>query len=270
MNFPEIPNTLCAATQRVLGIDGVNLLGTWEWCTEDKLWTIPCEISVDVPENSPVPHTTHWYVRVSSLYPDGVIGFFPAKKNGIKGLFPHQYPCFVPESKPWQSSFLCLDTHLRALDRLGASTEPRDWYARLKWTFERAIKWLECAANNDLMRTNERFELPFHQPKLRAKSVNTVIVSESSDHLPIWDDAPQCGIVDLSMVTENTGIVQSFHNLDNGIIQEIRWGTWLTACPSTSVKGLWIQLDKLPVIDPWQQPQTWGELRQMLSKYKDR
>ncbi len=261
MTLPEVPDTLCVATQRVSGIGGVSLLSTWEWCAEDKLWTIRCRISIDVPEDSPVPSTTDWYVRVSSLYPDGIIGFFPAKKNSIKGLFPHQYPSFAPESKPWQSSFLCLDKHLRVLDRVGTFTEPRDWRARLKWTFERAVGWLECAANDDLMREGDHFELPFHQPGQRAKGINTVIVSESSDHLPIWDNAPQCGIFDLNMVSENTGVVQSFCDSDNSIIREISWGTRLTTCPSISVKGLWIQLDELPVIDPWQQPRTWGELR---------
>ena len=258
---PKIPDILRMATQRVLGIDGVSDLGTWEWCAEDKLWTIRCKISVDVPEDSPVPCTTDWFVRVSSLYPDGDIGFFPAKTNGISGLFPHQYPSFAPESKPWQSSFLCLHGHLRALDRMGASTEPRDWCARLKWNFERAIKWMECAANNNLMREGEHFELPFHQPEHRAKSVNYVIVSESSDHLSIWDRAPQCGIVDLSMINENTGFVQSFRNLDNSIVRELQWGTGLSTSSYAPAKGMWMQLEKLPVMNPWQQPKTWGELR---------
>ena len=268
MTLPEVPDILCAATRRVLGIDEVNLLGMWEWCVEDKLWTIQCKISINIPENSPVPSTTNWYIRVSNLYPDGTIHFFPAKKDGIIGLFPHQYPIHVCESKPWQNSFLCLNRSLHTLDRVGASTEPRDWRVRLKWTFERAVKWLERAANNDLIREGERFELPFHQPEPRARCINTVIVSESYDHLSFWGNAPQCGVVDLSIISKNTCIVQSFCNSDNSIIREMQWGTWLTACSSTSVKGLWIQIDKLPVIDPWQQPKDWGELRTCIPNTK--
>lgn len=262
MNSPESFDILCAATQRVQGVDGVSLLGTWEWCAEDKLWTIQCRISVNVPENSPVPSTTDWYVRVSSLYPDGAIDFFPSKKNSIEGLFPHQYPFQVPESKPWQSSFLCLAGHLRVLDRVGASTEPRDWRTRLKWTFERAVEWLKCAANNDLMREGERFELPFHKPEHGKKGVKTVIVSESLSHKPFSGITPKYGVVDLSMISENSGVVQAYRDSENNIIRKLNWGTHLTTYLSTPVKGLWIQLDKLPVVDPWQQPKTWGELRQ--------
>jgi molybdopterin/thiamine biosynthesis adenylyltransferase len=262
MNSPEAFNILCAATQRVLEVDGVSLLGRWGWCAEDKLWTIRCKISIDVPENSLVPSTTDWYVRVPTLYPDGAIDFFPSKKNSIEGLFPHQYPFQVPESKPWQSSFLCLAGHLRVLDRVGASTEPRDWHTRLKWTFERAVKWLKCAANNDLMREGERFELPFHKPEQGKKGVKTVIVSESLSHQPFSGITPKYGVVDLSMISENSGVVQAYRDSENNIIRRLKWGTHLTSCPSTPVKGLWIQLDKLPVVDPWQQPKIWGELRQ--------
>lgn len=262
MNSPDVPDILCAATQRVLGIAGVRLWDKWKWCTEDKLWTIQCSISVDVPENSPVPDTTDWYVRVSSLYPDGHIAFFPAKKNSITGLFLHQYPIQILTcTKPWQNSFLCLDSHLRVLDRVGASTEPRDWRTRLKWTFERAVKWLECAANDDLMREGEHFELPFHQPKPIKKGLHTVIVSENLNHQTSSANAPEYGVVDLSMIPGNYGIVQAYRDSDKNILRELNWGTHLSTCPSETAKGLWIQLNELPVVDPWQQPRTWGDLR---------
>ena len=141
MKQSSVPCTLTEATQRVRGIGGICLLDEWEWCSEERLWALHCRITVEVPQNSPVPASTDWYVLVSNLYPDGSIQFFPAKEGGLKGLFPHQYPTSVSKSKPWTGDFLCLDGHLLALDRIGVASGPRDWRRRLKWTFERAIEW---------------------------------------------------------------------------------------------------------------------------------
>lgn len=257
---PSVPPTLSGATERVRGIEGVCLLGTWGWCTEERLWALHCKITIDVPQDCSVPVVTDWYVLVSHLYPDGNIQFFPAKKNGLKGLFPHQYPTSVSESKPWTGDFLCLEGHLHALDRLGVSTGPRDWRRRLKWTFERAIKWLQRAAHDDLVRKGDHFELPLHQPKPKKNAVNIIIVSEGSENLPDWENTPAHGFLDFRQVSNKSFAVHAYRDPKKQIIREVGWGTQWANSPIMRSYGIWVRLDDLPVIPPWQQPQTWGEL----------
>ena len=258
---PLVPYTLSAATKIVQDTEGVCLLGTWEWCTEEQLWVLHCKITIDVPQDCPVRAATDWYVLVSHLYPDGPVRFFPAKKNGLKGLFPHQYPISVSESKPWTGDFLCLDGHLHALDRLGGSTGPCDWRSRLKWVFERAIEWLQRAARDDLVREGDHFELPFHQPKPNENAVDVVVVSEGSENLPDWEDTSTCGFLDLRQVGNKSFAVHAYRDPNKQIVREVRWGTQWENSPIRPSCGIWVRLDVLPIIPPWQQPKTWGELR---------
>lgn len=50
----------------------------------------------------------------------------------------------------------------------------------------------------------------------------------------------------------------------NESIHSPKWGTIISELPKYPLNGLWIKLNEIPVIQPWQAPHTWGELQQTL------
>lgn len=266
--LPSLPYTLREATEKLKCINGVSIAGAWQWCTENSLWAIHCTLTIDVPLGSKVPRTTDWYVLVSHLYPDGSIRFVSAKSNGLTGIFPHHYhdPALISESKPWSDNYLCLETYYFTLDRIGTTIEPRDWHSRLQWRFERALVWLQRASINDLFREGDQFELPLHQPKSNPDQINRILVSEGAENLLDWDNIIAYGFLDFKKYeNSNSCVVHAFRCPNQQIVRELSWGVQWENCQIFKSCGIWIRLDKLPVIDPWQQPKSWGELRNFCS-----
>ena len=146
------------------------------------------------------------------------------------------------------------------LGRISYDSEPFDPDERLEWHVRRAIEWLRCAAASDLARTGDPFELP----DFRSATNKTLAFSESSADLAAWAGVTECvGLAELTSVPTKDGamVVRAFRTLKRKPVLNVHWGSLLTSSPATSSLALWIRVPAVPVLDPWQAPMTWSELR---------
>ena len=260
---PAVPLTLRAALPPVHELEGVELTSSWAWHGDVGYWALRCTLQPSGLERSgPVPQETVWYVVASSTYPEGPVRFCPAKDGGIEATYPHML--FNDEGQgdaPWRSCWICLDTRVRALGRFGSSDEPSGYRARLSWRFERALHWLELASRGELTKKGEPFELPV----LPVKKGTTVVFDESPEDLPAWGEAPRCGRADLGFVRRKPDVaaITNFESPSGEPVSETQWGHRLSGLETCKVPGVWIRLDEVPFVAPWQAPETWRELREV-------
>jgi len=216
-----------------------------------------------VAPSSLVPGSTDWFVRASSAYPLGPLKFSPAKKGGLVLTFQHQsFNGLGSNELPWRTGSLCLDTPARVLGRRAFDIEPYQPEKRLRWHVLRALRWLEAASCGELALADDPFELaefPLDQTFLLS-----VAFSESHESFLKWKETSQrVGIAELYDFDAkwNTYVVKSFHALDGRRLFMPEWGPSITNSSTAISRGYWWRLKGPPVIDPWQAPTSWGELR---------
>jgi hypothetical protein len=267
------PEELLAARRAIESLEGVSLLEDWKWYARGSQaspggwWVLRCLLSPsNVKSGGPVPASTDWYVLVEPTYPWGSIEFYPAKEGGIPLTFPHQdYNAPGDPTVPWRMGKPCLDTQVRVLGRRAYDEEPYGVHERLRWRFERALGWLEAASRDELLLPGEPFELP------QVRSVGgwdfTMVFREGPETLAAWQDLEErAGAVDLVQFGPEKSflVVDRFLGKDGGPLQSARWGRCIEdASEQQRMRGIWLRLDSVPVLYPWQHPVTWGELREV-------
>jgi molybdopterin/thiamine biosynthesis adenylyltransferase len=248
-------------------------------------WVLHCSLTIPDQGSKYVPATTQWYVCADADYPRGDIKFYPAKKGSIVSTFQHQdYNGPGHRKLPWRAGAPCLDTTTRILGLHGGNTEPKDADYRLAWHFSRALTWLHLAATDALTAVGEHFELPYfpltypkdsRKRKPRAPGRNKsdepdqirVVFNESAASFAVWEGCKErAGFVDFSLVLKGSRliVVKAFRSIEGNPIVVPSWGSVIKGVGTDSRTGIWLRLDKPPVMRPWQSPTEWGELRDVL------
>lgn len=263
----KTPSEALRAGRRALdGINEFSLLEDWEWVPESSSWWMHGRIQLEPTDNPFIPNLSDWYVKASPVYPSGVIAFYPASKDGLKHTFHHQnYNGGDPGDCRWRQGRLCVDTGIGSLGRHSYDTEPFDAHTRLVWHVGRLIDWLRAAAAGDLVRQGDPFELPdFCQ-----KSPPTVAFNETRETLKEWDGAEDsAGIAEMVAVpgANQVWCLKSFNSSVGRPIVSMEWGDLLSGISEPRQTAVWIRLRSTPVLEPWQGPMTWGEIRFALRK----
>lgn len=261
------PSSAILAARRALeGISEVIILRDWTWNEPIQQWVLHCRLTPGFKGTEAVPSSTDWYVVVSPQYPWGSIIFYPAEENGITATFPHQsFNAMGSDELPWRTGNICLDTEIHILDRSGGNQEqPRDIDSRLKWYFQRALTWLRAASEGSLLTIGDPYELPA-LPRL---TVNTLGFSESSGSLGLWQEITEVvGLVELATLREHPILlcVKNFQSIQGRVLLDLAWGRLVHEVDNASWtrKGIWLQLQEVPLFQDWQLPTTWGELRKV-------
>ena len=239
---------------------GFALLEDFVWHRDLRIWFLYCRITASVRPEGPVPPATDWFLHVEDTYPYGDVIFYPAKSGGLTQTFNHQnHNSAGPDELPWRSGRLCVDTSLRTLGRRAYDVEPFDPESRLVWHVSRVQEWLRLASRGELVQTGDPFELPNIPPSSEFK----VIFTEGLENLPCWQSKhPRKGTVRVKLLQENPLIlvVDEFSAGESRIDIKSTWTKPLGK--ETNIRAAWIWLDRLPVIDPWAIPISWGELRE--------
>ena len=246
------------------GIREFSLLDDWEWVPESGSWWLHGRVNLEPPVNTLIPSVSDWYVKASPAYPFGVIAFYPSSTGGLKHTFPHQnYNGGDPGTSRWRQGRLCVDTGIGSLGRHGYDVEPFDAHRRLAWHVERLMEWLCAAATGNLMREGDPFELPdFCQ-----KSPPTLAFNETSETLEKWDTVTDsAGLTELVAVPEANQVwcVKSFNSMGGSPLVSMEWGQFLSGIAESPQTAVWVRLSSTPVLEPWQAPMTWGEIRYAL------
>lgn len=266
-NQATVPSEALRAGRRALdGIRDFSLLDDWEWVPESGNWWLHGRINLELPDNAFIPSASDWYVKVSPAYPFGVIAFYPASTGGLQHTFPHQnYNGDDPGDCRWRQGRLCVDTGIGSLGRHSYDIEPFDAHRRLLWHVERLMGWLRAAATGNLVRMGDPFELPdFCQ-----KSPPTLAFNETRGNLEKWNRlADSVGLAELVAIpgANQVWCLKSFNSLNGRPLVIMDWGNFLSGVSEPMRTDLWIRLPSIPVLEPWQAPMTWGEVRYALQE----
>ena len=255
------PEPLKAGRRALDGVAEFALLRDWEWDSDTRSWWLAGRIEVDIDSNDFVPEITDWYVKVSPTYPWGEVVFYPAASGGLKHTFWHQsYNGGDPGDSKWRNGRLCVDTGAHALGRVGYDIEPFVDHERLAWHIRRVVEWVRAAAAGTLTRPGDPFELPDY----RQTGQGTLAFNETRENLAQWSERSKpVGLAEVAGVPRaaKTEYITSFTMLNGTPTLDVGWGTFLGGSAEARPAALWIRLKSEPVLEPWQAPMTWGELR---------
>jgi hypothetical protein len=210
--------------------------------------------------------TTQWCALIDEDYPFGDIAIHPATEGGITATFAHQSQNTPSKNQQaWRDGKLCLDSPFGGERRLALVRDPvGEPNERLRWHLERAVLWLDRAANDQLLAPGDLFELPARFfTTARPWPQPRVVHDETSRTFDAWRERESTfGFADFGLLADidNAIAVSCFGDRTNTTIRE--WGgRQLAKCDD--VTGFWWLWPKPIVLPPWQAPSTWGELRRI-------
>lgn len=212
-----------------------------------------------------------WYILVTEDFPLDDIDVMPAKENGVTVTFEHQtYNSEGNHGEPWRSGKICLTTSAASIARTHEGKDPiGNAEARLRWHIERALKWIENAANDSLVRNGDPFERPM-RPETGIGSF--VVHDEGAESFELWRNAgADKGIVVFDkdvLPTPRSLFAVAFEDFRGNLIRKAHFydagfhgvgnvGRWT---------GVWCRRETPVVLPPWKLPWTWRELREIGDK----
>ena len=233
---------------------------------DSKQWVVKFTIHREVGVRF-IGTTTRWCALIDASYPFGNVAIHPATEGGITATFPHQSrntPSRAPRT--WRHGKLCLNSPFGGERRLTLVRDPfGDADARLRWHVERAQFWLHHAANEQLLATSDPFELPAMPARMTVRKWerHRVIHDESSSSFGAWRGREGAyGRAFLGAVPDiGKAIGASRFALLND--ETIRQWTGRELGTADDLVGFWWLWPHPIVLQPWEAPATWGELRRV-------
>lgn len=234
---------------------------TFEFLDDEKCWIFEIAVFVSA-ESEYIPQQTRWIIFVDLEYPRGLIRIYPASIGGICHTFPHQDRNVIDFKKHTKRRLgkPCVESPIQRIGRIAGGPDPKnDAELRLLWHVQRLIAWLEAAASDELMASEEPFELPQYTFN-GSCFVPRIVHDEGMDTFDVWQGLiGQYGVVHYAEMPDIPKILvatQFFHKGTN-----VR--TDRRKIPKTAKfrKGFWWLWPEPVVMRPWHAPGTWGELR---------
>lgn len=262
-----MPEAVDVGTRALEGAEGFNWINLPHYREEVGRWVFSCRLTVEVPDAGPVPATTHWWVLIPQVYPAGEVEVLPAKKGGLEVTFPHQlFNAPGNPDRPWRAGKLCLQAPLDIMDQPGLDTGPRRAAHRLPWVIARCREWLRQASRGDLLRNGQSFELP----DFRLGAEGRLVTFETAERLELWRDAAtRSGFVELWRLPPLTKvrIVGAFTD-SNGrvVVSAPSWSPSFRKRLEDRRYGIWVRIEAVPYVEPWQAPSDYRELTDVLRR----
>jgi hypothetical protein len=225
-----------------------------------KQWVVRLTLRREVGAEF-IATATRWCVLLDSTYPFGRISFHPAVEGGMTATFPHQSRNAPPRARcGWREGRLCLDTPLGGERRVVSVRDPvGDVDQRLRWHAERALAWLERAADDP-------FELPDRpHTTVREWLGERVVHDESPESFESWRGLrASFGVARFGALRDVGGVfaLKSFEDTQ-GLVVRTWSGRELSDDLARQVNGFWWLWRKPIVLRPWQAPRTWRDVRRI-------
>lgn len=254
---PEWTEELAAGLRGLEGLDGFRLDAEPRWCWREEVWAFPCRLRIDVPPGSSFPAETRWWVTLAAIYPQGRVFVYPDDgPERLRGTYAHQrHNGPAIDGRPWRSGDLCLRVDIEALSPVQGRYEPKSPEQRLRWNVERALLWLDRAARGELLRRGDRYELP----DFRFGGGPRLGFVETEVSLATWDTSPWWGWLATKQVGKARVAVR-FDDPSNSPILTPNWGAMIRGAED-GPEGAWVRLPSAPILEPWEAPSTWAELK---------
>lgn len=245
--------------------DGVTVLDEPYFDEDRGKWIVKIRLRPDdLADHPEVPRETEWYLHLRDTFPIGPIGIYPADQdvNTITTTFAHQKLNVAgSDDTPWRTGDICVARYGHTLNQTGATGEPSTGRGRLCWHMDRALQWLQNAAQGELREPDEPFEIPaFNTEDARGP---TLAFNESRASFDDWRDVyGQWGTVALYSVptADETYATGAFTGSDGEVVYEPDWGGYIDTETDGAVCGAWALLDQVPIDPPWEAPETWRDL----------
>lgn len=259
-----LPTAIERGLRRVRLLSACEVEGAPKFDASSKRWIVTMSLKIE-RSGEFVGTRTRWCVLVDGTYPYGAVAFYPATEAGLTVTFPHQERNHVDrERRGWRGGKLCLDSPFRGERRPTSARDPvGDAEARLRWHVERALDWLDAAARNQLLAVGDPFEVPFRPyTALTEWAQQRVVHDVTPARFSAW--AGRQGTVGVARLGALSGIgnaigVSSFEERNGTTIQA--WAGRPLGAATEVLSGVWWLWPKPIVVQPWQCPGTWGELR---------
>lgn len=234
-----------------------------QWTRYDDEWSLHVCASLAVDPIEDIAFATDWFVVFEPQFRE--VGIYPCKRGGVRATFHHQsLNGEGPEDRPWRAGNPCLHRPVATFGRQLWSGEPEASDEKIVWYLERLLSWLDAAATDTLVVDGDAFELPWGA---RQNSFPVVGFMGSEDDLDYWfTKKNEWGWADLAQLpfAEKTYVITCFRDSQFNPIREPAWGPRAASAPVRRT-GIWISLDSLPVLHPWELPQTWADLTAYLT-----
>lgn len=263
MQLKEITEDLKKGRRALDSINELKILQDWQYDNELAKWYI--QISIDSNVDGEIPNNSIWYLVADETYPKGTVKIYPDAQDGCKLTFEHQSNNGIIEKNGlWRKGSLCLESQMKSLGRYNDNPEPFNVDWRLWWNVKRAVDWINDANADKLALDGYPFELPQfsddHWPYC--------IFSEDDATFFEWENEPnKYGIVELDLY-KLYYIIRDFKTSDGTKIRSIDWGDFLSEKFENPSTAMWVMLDKIPVINRWQAPNTLKELITAIEEQK--
>lgn len=256
----ELTEILKSARRQLEAIEGYQMLEDLTWDYYTKKWKLTFKMSIESADQDLVPNDTVWHVLVDQNYPAGKILVMPDSKDGIPATFQHQDYNDILKDRKWSSGKLCLDESQGSWGRKEYLTEPKSEISRLYWHINRCKSWLIAAGNGTLVEDGDPFELPAFPPRPKCQ----LFFNENRSTFDLWlKTENKEGTFIYKQLKKDIYAVLQFES-DNFNI-EPEWGKYITENLNGNQHGIWIVLENIPVVSPWQIPTTFGELIELLN-----
>jgi len=256
-----------AGIASVAELDNVGILEGPFYNDDDSKWLLKIRLTPDdVNPDSSIPSETDWFVHISSTYPAGSITIYPAAQNSITSTYPHQRLNVRGDTDNlWRQGNICVARYGFSLNQSGATGEPHGAENRLSWHLQRALQWLSKASYGKLRNPGEPFEIPEFNTK--TSDHPQVAFEETRESLDQWMNyVGYRGTVELTELdlSSNTVVTERFEHEDEGLVTESDWGEFVDEHKISSHIGTWVFLEEVPFRPPWEPPETWRDLAQIL------
>jgi len=264
LSAPELTNQIRHARRLIESLAGVELHRDFEWVPEKNAWSLVVSINIETNDAELIPEQSRWWVFIDKEYPFGKIKFYPASQGGIKKTFPHQSFNGI-DTGCWRSGEICIREPQFVLGRNQYDSDPIGNENRLSWYFDKAKIWLNAASKNELLSFGDNFELPhFVSPTLGPIVVG---YNESIESYKQWQDIEStfgtAELVRFGGKKESWYVARRFYLPESNATFEAEWGGLVYDENAPRVLAGWIREEFLPVVQPYQAPVKWHELRQV-------
>ncbi|MBY5660409.1 thiamine biosynthesis protein ThiF [Rhizobium leguminosarum] len=257
-----VPEVLQAVFDRLADHPRIRCTNPWSSDSEGR-WSLPFVALLSSVANEFIPVETAWYAvfvpRTKS------VTVYPALDGGISVTFQHQ--SFNQEgtgSSPWRAGNPCLDRSAAVFGRASWNGKPEAVDEKIFWHLERLLIWIDAAAAGELAIAGDPLELPSGPGQTNFPVVGFL---GSDDELTFWKDRTgEWGWIDLAKLpgAKISYAITAFHDRQLAPIKKSPWGRAIAnAAPAKT--GIWIALDSLPVLAPWELPKTWASLSDQLA-----
>ena len=239
----------------------IELLTDVKWDEIEGVWYFSIKICKTGEEKSIFLNSV-WYITAEEIFPAGKIKIFPAVEGGITDTFYHQSNNgIIAANGLWRKGDVCLKDPLEYMADI--NREPINAVDRIYWNIERLLEWIYKAEKNILITNKDRFELPDTN---KSNSIDIIFNEDEISYMQWEECGAKSGITKLKYGGNEQYFVKTFFDLKNNICVDNVWGGYVNTKKEEFITGIWILLDKIPVINIWQAPNTILELKNVLEQ----